>query len=141
MTYPHQNVKVRLFASPIHNVGVKAIVPIKVKEEIFPRDSIIYIAPNNGLSRGIEVRTIKEMKLPKALYKLYLDYAGKADPNIFFCVDNFNNLCINDYINHSYTPNVAFVDGYYTAIKNIKVGEELTIDYTTFSRVARRRLK
>lgn len=44
--------------------------------------------------------------------------------------NNFNRLPISWYINHSCDGNIGFNDnGDFTAIKNIKRGEELTYDY------------
>jgi len=49
--------------------------------------------------------------------------------------DNAITLSLSQFINHSYTPNIKYIYDYdkqaieYHAIKNIKAGEELTVNY------------
>ena len=50
------------------------------------------------------------------------------------CPQNFNQLTMAWYMNHSDTPNVEIDENYdFRASIEIKDGEELTINYKTFS--------
>ena len=75
--------------------------------------------------------------LPRDLMRLYKDFAilrkGK-----YGCPPSFNLLTPAWYLNCSKRPNVACDANYeFYALRDIKKGEELTIDYDTYS--ARRR--
>ncbi len=50
----------------------------------------------------------------------------------WWCPLNFNRMSVGWYLNHSATPNLRVAkDWQYRAVRNIKAGEELTIDYAT----------
>ena len=121
---PHVNVYVRLKPSKIHGVGVFAICNIKKGTDLFPhgdRERILWIDKKQiGRLRG-EVR------------ELY-DYFGVSMGKKLGVPFSFSEIIAPWYMNHSFRPNVH-VDQDYSAIaaRNIKKGEEITLDYTSFT--------
>jgi len=87
----------------------------------------------------VEAANVKS--LPREIRKLYEDFAIKKGAR-YGCPDNFNHLTPAWFLNHSETPNVAS-DGEYRfyALKKIKKGEELTVNYQTYSELQGRHLK
>lgn len=65
--------------------------------------------------------------------KLYEDFCIiKGD--LYGCPRSFNKLTVAWYFNESATPNMASDSTYrFFATRNIKKGEELTVDYDTYS--------
>ncbi len=120
---PHYKVFVRLAPSKIHGVGVFAIIPIKKGTYVFGSDD----------AEMVWVKKSSIRQLPKPIRKLYQDFCVPKN-NRYGCPNNFNNLTLSWYLNHSINPNVAADEDYrFYAIRNIKKGEELTVDYRTFS--------
>jgi hypothetical protein len=76
-------------------------------------------------------------KLPEEIRKLYKDFCviiKKDDSKIYGCPDNFNNITMSWYLNHSNNPNVCCDKDYnFYAISEIMAGDELTVDYHTYS--------
>ena len=120
---PHFGVFARIAPSRIHGVGVRAIRPI-------PKGSYIFYGDDDRL-RWISENRIR--KLPKQLRRLYSDFCIKKGTK-FGCPSNFNQLTPAWYLNHSSHPNVGVDRSYrFFALRGIKIGEELTADYTTYS--------
>jgi hypothetical protein len=72
-------------------------------------------------------------KLTPEIKKLYNDFCV-IKGNKYGCPDNFNNLTVAWYLNDSKKPNVRFDREYdFFALKNIKKGEELTINYSSYN--------
>jgi SET domain len=120
---PHHQVYGRISRSRINGVGVKAICPIKKGIYIFfgDDDELIWITRD------------KISHLSKELKKLYIDFAILKNGR-FGCPKNFNLLTPAWYLNHSKHPNVGCDSKYnFFALRNIKKGEELTVDYDTYS--------
>ena len=121
---PHNGVYVRLKPSKIHGVGVFAIRNIKKGTDLFPygyREKILWIDKKQISGLRGEVR------------ELY-DYLAISMGDKLGLPVNFSQIIIPWYMNHSFKPN-AFVDQDYRAIaaRNIKKGEEITLNYTTFT--------
>jgi len=119
----HINVYARLAPSKIHGVGVFAIQNIPQGTNIFLGDS----------SRLIWVSAKVVGKQPPKIKKLYNDFCVvKGDK--YGCPNNFNNLTVAWYLNNSKKPNVRCDKNYdFFASRNIKSGEELTVDYSAYS--------
>jgi SET domain-containing protein len=50
------------------------------------------------------------------------------------CPATFNSLTPSWYLNHSTTPNLRCDENYdFFALRTVKPGEELTVDYSTYS--------
>jgi len=74
----------------------------------------------------------KTKKLSKNLQKLYEDFCPIKDDK-YLCPTNFNKLTLAWYLNHSNSPNVDCNENYmFYANRDIKIGEELTVDYSTY---------
>jgi len=72
--------------------------------------------------------------------KLYDDFCIKRG-EWYGCPRNFNLMTPAWYLNHSSTPNVASDKSYrFYALRDIRTGEELTVDYGTYSEMGGRRL-
>ncbi len=128
---PHYKVYTRIAPSKIHGVGVRAIIDIKKGTYIFYGDDEELIWINKS----------KLKKLPKEIQKLYNDFCIKKN-DMYGCPQNFNLMTPAWYLNHSPKPNVASDKNYcFYASRNIKKGEELTVDYSTYSEMQHRRLK
>lgn len=124
-TLPHVGVSTRLAPSKIQGIGVFAIKRIRKGAVIFPEDYPPLVWVNK--------RRIS--KLPKRVKKLYEDF-GVLKNGRFGCPSSFDLLTVAWYINHSKNPNVSCnpADNYnLIALRDIKVGEELTVDYTTYN--------
>jgi SET domain-containing protein len=120
---PHRGVYVRIGRSKIHGVGLIAIVPIAKGTDLFPSDHS-------------ELTWIKVDDLPvmsPVHRQLYEDFCIRRSDS-YGCPSNFNDLTVSWYLNHSETPNVECDQEYrFFALRNIREGEELTVDYRTFS--------
>ena len=123
-TLPHEGVYTRLRRSNIHGAGVFAVRDIPKDTNVFSTDEseVVWIDKKEitGLEPGVK--------------KLYDDFCIiKGDK--YGCPKNFNNLTVAWYLNESRdNPNVRCTDDYdFIAIRDIKTGEELTVDYSTYS--------
>jgi SET domain-containing protein len=120
---PHNGVYVRLGASTIHGVGVFAVRRIKKGTNPFKRDN----------SNMIWVSAKKLSRLPPNIKKLYQDF-GVLTNGRYGVPPSFNQLTPAWYINESTTPNMRCGKDYdFFAARDIEVGEELTLNYSTYS--------
>ena len=119
---PHHAVSTRLKPSKIHGVGVFAIKGIPKGTKLFTYDLD-------------ELRWVKKSdlkKLHKEIAKLYQDFAVFKDGR-YGCPNNFNRLTMSWYLNDSKRPNVRCDTSYnFWTLRNIKAGEELTVDYSSY---------
>ena len=125
---PHRNVYARISRSKIHGVGVKAIRKIRKGMSIFPDDA--------GQIVWVEEHKIK--RLSPNLRRLYRDFAIiRHGDKKYGCPRTFNCLTVAWYLNRPRSgrkPNVGCRRDYtFYALRDIKPGEELTVDYWTFS--------
>ena len=120
---PHEGVVARLARSPIHGVGVFAIRAIRRGTRLFFGD----------LDEMTWVEKTQLGHLPKRIRQLYEDFAVLKD-NRYGCPSSFNRLTPSWYLNNSKSPNVRCNENYdFIALKNIRPGEELTADYSSYS--------
>jgi hypothetical protein len=124
---PHHGVFTRLRSSKIHRggIGVFAICDIKKGAPIFGDDS----------DEIVWIKKSKISHLPTAIKKIYDDFAIiRNAENEYGCPKNFNLLTLAWYLNESSKPNVKCGKDYrFFASRNIKAGEELTVDYSKYS--------
>ncbi len=128
---PHDKVFTRLAPSKIHGVGVFAIKNIK-------KGTYIFYGDDEDL---VWIKKSRLNHLPKEIKKLYKDFCVKKGSS-YGCPKNFNQLTVAWYLNYSQEPNVAADKNLlFFAIRDIKKGEELTTDYSTYSDMNRNRFE
>jgi len=131
---PHHGCCTRICRSRIHGVGVFAIRKIKKGTSIFPDDD-----------QEIEWIKSKDIQdLPSEIRRLYDHFCILKDGGkTYGCPRSFNHLTMSWYLNeprYPQKPNVECRDDYmFYALRDIAIGEELTVDYDTFSERPRRR--
>ncbi len=128
MNLPSKNVYTRLAPSRIHGVGVIAIKDIK-------KDTNIFYGDEDTKMVWVEKKQLKNL-LPakKRLYEDFCVIIKKKRKVLYGCPVNFNMMTVSWYLNHSDNPNV-FCDKNYVfhALNDIKKGEELTVNYDSYS--------
>lgn len=120
---PHTGVYTRLKPSRIHGVGVFAITDIPRGSYVFHKDDEKMVWIEKGFIEN----------LPKEVRKLYDDFCVIRN-DIYGCPESFDKLTPSWYLNHSDNPNVYADEDYrFIAMRDIKAGEELTVNYNTYS--------
>ncbi len=113
-------IKLKYKKSKIHNIGVF---------------SDQFIKKNTLITRILG--DIYNKKEYKKLYKKIGDKFLQIDKNFYLGPkkSKLNNNLIDEYLNHSCNPNCGIIEQrgkfYFKSIKDIKVSEELTWDYST----------
>jgi SET domain-containing protein len=120
----HHSTYAMIQPSPIHGIGVFAITDIpKGTKDIFSKES----------GEWIKVNRTEVDALP-AHCKNLVETHCLFDDDVYYLPDyGFKKLDIVIFLNHADNPNIISVnDGvYFEAIREIKCGEELLIDYGT----------
>lgn len=110
--------------SPLHGIGVFAIRDIpKGTKNIF----------SEGVGEWIKISKEEVAALPMASRDLIENHC-LFDDDCYFVPDyGFKLVDLVIYLNHSETPNVSSInDGeFFEALRDIKEGEELLVDYGT----------
>jgi hypothetical protein len=126
---PHSGVYARLKRSNTHGVGVFAIRCIPKGANLFAGDT----------SKMVKMKQADLEALDPELRSLYEDFCVINDEE-YYCPDNFNNMTMGWYLNHSKEDsNVRCVvaadkmDYEFFSMRRIEKGEELLVDYETYS--------
>ncbi len=121
---PHDNVYTRLAPSKISGVGVFAIKDIPADTNLFGDDDMKMIALKKAELGELDPETAK-------LYEDFCVIRGDK----YICPQNFNDITVGWFINHSSAnPNVRCDKNLvFHSNRDIKEGEELTVDYSTYS--------
>jgi len=128
---PHYKVYTRLGSSKIHGIGVIAIRNI-------PKGTDIFYGDEKQNLVEVKKEEVKKIKDPSTR-KLYEDFCI-IKSNVYLCPINFNQMTVGWYLNepkNGEKPNVGCDvqrDYIFYALRDIKKGEELTVDYSTFSK-------
>jgi SET domain-containing protein len=125
---PQDRVYTRIKPSNIHGVGVFAIRPIPKGTSIFPYDN----------SPIVWIKNDKIKRLRGEIRRLYEDFCIiKDDGETYGCPANFSLMTVAWFLNEpkpGQHPNVGCRKDYtFYALRDIAAGEELTVDYPTFS--------
>jgi SET domain-containing protein len=120
------NTKCRLMPSKIHGIGLFAIMNIKKGTDPFdsePKHKWIKINKNEFKSAHPEVKKIIDDF-----------YCFDEKGNGWIPERGFYAMGLSFYLNHSKKPNLKRIDddGNFITTKNIKKGEELTVDYDSY---------
>jgi len=116
-----QDVFCRLGASPLHGVGVFAIRPIKKG-----------LNPIRSRTKHREIKfTHDEIKgLPRGVREQIKMFCYYDEDEVLISTMGMNTMDFTIYLNHSKQPNLRMTkDGAFEALRSIKIGEELTMDY------------
>ncbi|MCR4334049.1 MAG: SET domain-containing protein [Patescibacteria group bacterium] len=115
----------RLAPSPIHGIGVFAIRPIPEGTSPFRGDSTF--------ARSIRVSDEDLRGVPEAVKKLVHDMCAFQKGYYWIPDNGLEEATKSWHMNHSSSPNMRVIREDFIAIEDIEVGEELTVDYTTYS--------
>ncbi len=128
---PHSGVYTRLRPSKVHGggVGVFAIRKIPKGTHIFRGDEETKLTETTKSSLRV---------VAPELRKLYEDFCIIEDRGeTYRCPTNFNLMTISWYLNEPAPGNKANVrcgrNDLFYALRDIKAGEELTVDYKTYN--------
>jgi SET domain-containing protein len=118
------NTWVMIKPSPIEGIGVFALQDI-------PKGCRSMFSKANEQEQWIPIAKTEVEKLPAHSKALIENYCLYDDENYFVPDYGFKKMDLVNFLNHSNTPNVISInDGeFFEAIRDIKQGEELVIDY------------
>ena len=118
------NTWVMIKPSPIEGIGVFALQDI-------PKGCRSMFSKANDQEQWISVSKTEVENLPAHAKALIENYCLYDAENYFVPDYGFKKMDLVNFLNHSDTPNVISInDGeFFEAIRNIKQGEELFIDY------------
>ncbi len=121
LNHLNEQVYCKLGPSPVHGIGVFAIRTIE--KGCFPLRTLVQHEDIN-----IDPEEIRQ--LPPALRKLIDTFCYVDDKRVEIPSMGLNTMHISLYLNHDKNPNLHFnADGELFAIRRIRSGEELFIDY------------
>lgn len=120
---PHQNLYTRLQASST-GIGVFAIRDIPERTKLFIGDI--------GETLRVPVSIVDQLQ-DGELRRMYYDFCPVIEGSFIAPVD-FNQMTMGWYLNHSDYPNVQIdAELQFVTSRPIRLGEELTANYTTYS--------
>ena len=117
------NVKIR--PSPIEGIGVFAIrdIPEGCRQ--------MFSAPTNNQDEWLPIPRAEVDLLPAHSRQLIETYCLYDDENYFVPEYGFKKMDLVNFLNHADNPNIVSINEgeFFEAIRDIKTGEELLIDY------------
>ena len=118
------NTWVMIKPSPIEGIGVFALQDI-------PKGCRSMFSKANDQEQWISVSKTEVENLPAHAKALIENYCLYDEENYFVPDYGFKKMDLVNFLNHSDTPNIISInDGeFFEAIRDIKKGEELVIDY------------
>ena len=118
------NTWIMIKPSPIEGIGVFALQDI-------PKGCRSMFRKANEQEQWIPITKAEVENLPTHAKALIENYCLYDDENYFVPDYGFKKMDLVNFLNHSDTPNVISInDGeFFEAIRDIKQGEELLIDY------------
>jgi len=120
-----ENTYVMLKPSSIHGIGVFAIrdIPQGCRD--------MFISSKIDNEQWITVPKNRIISLPSYSKDLIENYCLYDDENYFIPEFGFKKMDLVSFLNHSENPNIISIDDgeFFEAIREIKNGEELMIDY------------
>jgi SET domain-containing protein len=118
------NTFVMLKPSPVEGIGVFAIKDI-------PKGCRQMFSKPDAAEEWLTISKKEIDTLPGHAQFLVGNYCLYDETNYFVPAQGFKKMDVSLFLNHSDTPNIISIhDGdYFEAIRDIKVGEELLIDY------------
>ena len=118
------NTWVMIKPSPIEGIGVFALQDI-------PKGCRSMFSKANEQEQWIAITKTEVENLPAHAKALIENYCLYDEENYFVPNYGFKKMDLVNFLNHSDTPNVISInDGeFFEAIRDIKQGEELVIDY------------
>ena len=127
-----KNVYCRLMPSPIHGVGVFAIRDIPAGTN--PFEGLLLPAEKFVWLKIPQEEVLENSDISESVKKLVRDLYIIRDGMIFFPPHGLNEVSIGYFVNHSENPNMKEEnEGDFIVIRLIRSGEELTVDYRTYT--------
>ena len=123
-----KNVYCRLEASP-HGVGVFAVKDI-------PAGVNPFVGPRTAQDEWIKIpesEVCENHEIPEAVKLMTEDFFIWENGFIYFPPLGMNELGVGYYVNHSKNPNLREESKEFITLREVKVGEELTADYETYT--------
>ena len=120
-----RDVFTRLAPSRIHGIGVFAIKRIPRGTNPFRGEPVEYCS--------IPVSKSEFSGVPKTVRKMVHDLCAFKDGYCWVPNTGIEAATKGWYMNHSTKPNMRVEDDKFVAVRNIRTGEELTVDYRTYT--------
>jgi SET domain-containing protein len=116
----------RIQPSKTNGVGVFAVKDI-------PANTYPWHSPNHHLTYGTHLYSNEELaELDEPIRKMLYDYNLKSEEGLLLYPHELEVMHITQFLNASKDPNLDFLvkkDGKFITNREIKAGEELTVDY------------
>lgn len=122
-----KNIYCRLKPSSINGIGVFAIRDIPQKTELFKtirKTRFIYVDPRV---------VFENLKIHPIVKEMVKDFCAIKNGKLYLPNFSLNEIDISFFVNHSKNPNTLAKEGErFFALRDIKRGEEITVDYEQY---------